>query len=241
MSKRVLMTCDYGQLEPRVMAHLANEKELINAFKEKIDIYSIIAQKLLKIDCPVREIKKRYPKERDVSKTAGLSILYGTGAGKLQEVIRKELGRSYSIAECKRFIEDYRNSFPGIKSFKLQLERDLSNRKTLLSLLRRPIYIESNDDLYMRALNLMVQGSASDLVIWSQTQFVIPALKKLGVDFKHRMIIHDEVVIELMADEAQLLTDEVIVPAMTKSVEEALNLSVPLAVEYHIGKEWAKP
>jgi DNA polymerase I-like protein with 3'-5' exonuclease and polymerase domains len=77
---------------------------------------------------PVKEIKAKHKKERDVSKTAGLSILYGTGAAKLQEVLRKELGKAYSLAECKFFIEDYRNQFPGIKALRKELDRKLANQ-----------------------------------------------------------------------------------------------------------------
>lgn len=236
-----LLTIDYSQIEVRLMAHLGQEKELINAFKEKIDPYSVIAQKLLKVNCDVRDLKKLFPKERDVSKTAGLSILYGTGAGKLQEVLKKELGRDYSISDCKRFIEDYRNDFQGIKDLRTRLDRQLSNRKVSYNLLGRPFYIDSNDEIYMKSLNTLVQGSASDLVLFSQFDLVIPELQKLGVSFTHRMVIHDEVVIELLEDEAELLTKEVIVPAMTTSVAKALDLLVPLAVEYHIGREWSKP
>lgn len=236
-----LVTIDYAQIEVRILAHLAKETELINAFKEKIDCYSLIAQKLLKIDCPVREIKARYKKERDVSKTAGLSILYGTGARKLQEVLAKELGLHRSVTDCKQFIDEYRNSFPAIKNYKQRLERELANGKKSHNLLGRPFSIDSNDDIYMKSMNTAVQGSASDLVIWSQTNLVIPELKKLGVAYKHRMVIHDEVVIELPKDEADLLVTEVIAPLMTTGVERALDLTTPLAIEYTISRQWEKP
>lgn len=239
--KNVLLTVDYAQIEVRIIAEVAQERELIDAFKEGIDPYSVIAHKLLKIDCDVREIKERFKKERDISKTAGLSILYGTGAAKLQEVLNKELKRNYSLTECRDFIKDYRDSLPGVQTLRKRLDRQLANQKVSYNLLGRPFYIESNDDIYMKGLNTLVQGSASDLVIWSQTEFVIPALKELEVDFKHRMLVHDEVVIELPEREAELLTTEVIVPAMTSRIEEALNLQVPLKVEYNISKQWEKP
>lgn len=240
-NSKKLLTIDYSQIEVRIIAELAKERELINAFKEKIDPYSVIAQKLLKLDCDVREIKERFKKERDISKTAGLSILYGTGAAKLQEVLNKELNKSYSIATCKAFINDYRNSLPGVAELRKRLDRALANGKVYHNLLGRPFSIETNEDIYMKGLNTLVQGSASDLVIWSQTAGVIPKLKELGVYFKHRMLIHDEVVIELDAEEADLLTQEVIIPAMTTDLANLLNLTVPLAVEYNISKGWEKP
>lgn len=241
-SKRslVLVTIDYAQIEVRVIAELAQENELIHAFKEGIDPYSLIAQKLLKINAPVKEIKEKFKKERDVSKTAGLSILYGTGAYKLQEVLKKDLGRNLSIADCKRFIEDYRNSLPGVKSFKRSLERSLANQKIAFNLLGRPFLIETNDDIYMKGLNTLVQGSASDLVIHSALK-VKAKLDKLGVVNNCRLLIHDEQVWELEADEAEMLVNELIVPTMTTEVVEELGLTVPLKVEYTINREWSKP
>ena len=239
-SSTVLGTIDYGQIEVRIIAELSKEKELINAFKQDIDPYSVIASKLLNIPGPIERIKKDYKKERDVSKTAGLSILYGTGARKLQEVLKKELNRSHTVEECKRFIEDYRNSFPQLKEFKLSLERRLSNAKVYKNLLGRPFIIESNEDVYMKALNTLVQGSASDLVLHSAIK-VQQKLRQLAVPAKCRLLIHDEQVWELPEDEADLLLSEVIVPAMTTEIERELGLTVPLKVEYTISREWEKP
>ncbi len=237
---RVLVTIDYAQIEVRIIAEVAKERELIHAFKEGIDPYSVIAQKLLKIDCPVREIKERFKKERDVSKTAGLSILYGTGAGKLQEVLNKELNASYSLTDCRHFIREYRDSFPAVKAFKQALEMKLANKKVYYNLLGRPFSIEDNEDLYMKSLNTLVQGSASDLVLYSALK-VKKRLDELSVPNKCRLLIHDEQVWELPADEAELLTQEVIIPAMTTEIEQELSLAVPLKVEYTINRCWEKP
>lgn len=237
---RVLATIDYSQIEVRIIAELTKEKELINAFKEGIDPYSIIAQKLLKINCPVRELKEKFKKERDVSKTAGLSILYGTGARKLQEVLNKELNKNYKLSDCKQFIEDYRNSLPAVRDFKQKLEQNLANGKIYYNLLGRPFSIEDNEDLYMKSLNTLVQGSASDLVMLSALR-VKQKLQDLGVYNKCRLIIHDEQVWELEKDEADLLVKEVIIPTMTQDMETELMLTVPLTVEYNINRCWEKP
>lgn len=236
-----LITADYSQIEVRIIAEITQEEELIYAFKQGIDPYSVIASKLFGIDCDVREIKSRFPKERNCAKTAGLSILYGTGAYKLKEVIEKDLGLKLSVQECKSYIERYREGLPKVSAFKQGLERDLANRKVYYNLLGRPFYIEENEDIYLKGLNTLVQGSASDLVVYSQTNFVIPALKKLGIDFTHRMLIHDEVVIEVPAMLAEELTKTVIEPAMTTEIEKTLSLAVPLKIEYTIAEEWSKP
>jgi len=238
--RNTLVTIDYAQIEVRIIAEVAKETELINAFKEGIDPYSIIAAKLFRINGDIRTIKTQFPKERNCAKTAGLSILYGTGALKLQEVIKKDLGLDIKLGECKNYIEDYRNSFPKIKKFKQDLEQKLANQKVYYNLLGRPFVIESNEDLYMKSLNTLVQGSASDLVVASALN-VEKRLKELGVDYKCRMLIHDEQVWQLPENEAQLLVDEVIVPEMTTKMQRKLNMVVPLKVEYSINTAWEKP
>lgn len=230
------LICDYAQIEVRILAELANEEELITAFKNGVDCYSIIASRLLKLDCPVADIKRQFPKERNVSKTAGLSIFYGTGAGKLREVLSKELGIHQSVKECGEFIANYRVGFPGIKTLKENLEARLANQNKINTLLGRPTYIHLNEDLYMKALNTVVQGSASDLVvraffeIWRGHPFIRPV-----------MIIHDEMVMEI-PDER--ITDNLIQDieaSATLGMERLLQLKTPLKIEYQVSKEWAKP
>jgi DNA polymerase I-like protein with 3'-5' exonuclease and polymerase domains len=227
---------DYAQIEVRILAELAKEKELIDAFKEGIDCYSIIAKKLLSLDCPVHELKKRHPRERDVSKTAGLSIFYGTGAGKLREVLSKELGLNRSLKDCRDFIENYRKGFAAIEAYKKQVEQALANQKKIHGLLGRPLYIHSNDDLYMKALNTVVQGSASDLVVeaFGSICRAFPFIKPV-------LIVHDEMVMEIpdaKLNEALLQEMETLA---TAALEKKFNLEVPLKIEWHVAKEWLKP
>lgn len=236
---KVFFIADYAQIEVRVLAHLSQEPKLIEAFKQGIDPYSLIAQTLLKINCDVKEIKERFKKERDVAKTAGLSIIYGTGGAKLQEVLSKELGLNYTINKCKEFIDDYRNSFPVLKGFKEKLERSLVNQRIVYNLLGRPFMIEDNEDLYMKALNTLVQGSSSDLVI-AGAFLIKETLNQLGIEYEFKMLVHDEIVIELPEELAPQLA-ELIEQIMTTKMEQKLHLSVPLKVEYVIDKCWSKP
>jgi DNA polymerase I-like protein with 3'-5' exonuclease and polymerase domains len=240
-----MVSIDYAQIEVRIIAELSQEPELLRAFKEDLDPYSILCQKLFSFvpevaACDVRELKKKFPAYRDCSKTAGLSILYGTGGGKLAETILKQLGLKLSVKACRGIIDNYRSSLPVLTAYKAQLEQDLQNRKIIHNLLHRPIMIEDNQDLYMKALNTMVQGSASDLVVYSQFKLVGPALQAIGIPYKPVALIHDEVLIELPEDQAEELIKTVIEPKMTTELQQELGLVVPLKVEYTIGKCWEK-
>lgn len=236
----ILVTLDFAQIEVRIIAQICQETELINAFNNQIDPYSLIAVKLFKLEADPKTFKQTHPKHRDVAKTAGLSILYGTGPNKLREVLAKELGIELSYTEAKMYIEDYRNRMPMVKKFKQSLEQSLANQKICYNLLGRPFSIDLNEDIYMQGLNTLVQGSASDMVVYGANK-VKQKLQELNVDFKFRMLIHDEMVIELPKDEAELLVREVIEPALTIELEKDLRLTVPIKIEYSIDRSWQKP
>lgn len=228
---------DYAQIEVRILAELAGEEELIHGFKKGIDCYSIIAQKLLKLPGEVADIKSRFPRERNASKTAGLSILYGTGAAQLREMLAKELGVTFSIGECRDFIRAYREGFPAIKAFKAGLEEALKDGKKIYGLLGRPIVIPDNDDIYMKGLNTLVQGSASDLVLHAFNKIT----RKLCQHVRPVLVVHDEMVMEIRDEEATPELLKEIEAIATTEIEAEFKLTVPLKIEAHVAKAWEKP
>lgn len=240
-----LVTIDYAQIEVRIMAELSREPRLLEAFEQGIDPYSLLVKSLFSFvpeieKCPVGEIKAQYPKFRDVGKTAGLSIFYGTGARKLSETIQKMIGLNVSPKKAGEIISNYRSSFPYLRDFKESIEYKLANRKVVPNLLGRPIMIESNEDLYMKGMNTIVQGSASDLVVDAAANEIPRALKAHGIHFQILALVHDEIVLELPDAQAHEITKEIIEPAMTTGLARKHGIVVPLKVEYHVGRRWEK-
>lgn len=227
---------DYAQIEVRIIAELAQEEKLLEAFHEGVDPYSLIAINLFKLDAPAHEIKSQFPAHRAVAKTVGLSILYGTGPNKLREVLEKELEISLSYNEARDFIINYRSSFPRITAYKTAIESKLSNRKKVYNLLGRPVYIHYNENLYMTALNTVVQGSASDLVLKAYARIYqsIPFIRPV-------LTVHDEIVFEIPEGKINEYILQQIETMMTTAMEKDLGLTVPLKIEYTLADEWAKP
>lgn len=156
------------------------------------------------------------------------------------------MDKKVTLEEAHEFIKAYRSSFSAVSVFKEQLAVKLSNAgfiqdRAYYNLLGRPFQIELNDDIYMKGLNTLIQGSSSDLVLWAQVACVIPRLNRLGIPYKYRLLVHDEVVIELPEKIAESITRDVIIPEMTTSVMKRLGLTVPLTTEYSISKQWQKP
>lgn len=238
-----LVTIDYAQIEPRLIAHAAKEPKLLDAFKSGADVYSVFANEIFDLketDFSKHYFAEKYPTERACGKTAGLSVLYGTGPKKFAEMVRKETGTELSLQRSKQLVDTFRNNLAAVGEFKAFLEKKLANQNQYLNLLGRPITIEHNDDLYMLGLNTFIQSSASDLVVDSQANVVIPQLKYHGIDFTHRLLVHDETVLELRQDEADQLVKEIIVPMMTEGMQRRWSLDVPIKVDYIISKRWEK-
>ena len=236
----VLFAGDYSQLEVRVIAELSKEPKLVDAFKRGVDPYSVFAKDMFSLDMPVEDIKQEAPLYREAGKVGVLSILYRTGPKKLRVSMQKILGQSISLQEAKTYIDNFKTGLPTLQYYDEQLQYALLNKKIVFNLLGRPFRIESNDDVYMKGLNSLVQGSASDLLVYSQVNLVLPELLRQGVWHETKMWVHDEAVLELKADEAEQVAEEIIKPAMTTKLQEHLKLDVPLKLSYTCNKMWEK-
>jgi len=236
----VLFAGDYSQLEVRVIAELSKEPKLIDAFKRGVDPYSVFAKDMFSLDMPVEDIKQEAALYREAGKVGVLSILYRTGPKKLRVSMQKILGQSISLQEAKTYIDNFKAGLPTLQYYDEQLQYALLNKKIVFNLLGRPFRIESNDDVYMKGLNSLVQGSASDLLVYSQVNLVLPELRRQGVWHETKMWVHDEAVLELKADEAEQVAEEIIKPAMTTKLQEHLKLDVPLKLSYTCNKMWEK-
>lgn len=232
------ISLDLAQIEPRLISEASKDSVLLNTFINDQDIYSILGVKLFGIDCPVNEFKTRYPKERQCAKTLALACFYGVGAGKFKEQIAKDLGIELGYEEAGRKIKDFLKQFPAIVEFKSRLESSLANRKVSYNLLGRPIYIADNDNL-RNALNVYIQGSASDLLIYAVFNHIKPFLESVGVRYEMSLLIHDQVVVSVDSDVAGELAPYLREELTTKTMK-SLGLTVPLKADMLVSKEWRK-
>lgn len=232
------ISLDLAQIEPRLIAEASKDQTLLNTFIDNQDIYSILGTKLFGINCPVSEFKTRYPKERQCAKTLALACFYGVGAGKFKEQIAKDLSIELGYEEAGRKIKDFLKQFPAIVDFKARLETSLSNRKVGYNLLGRPIYIADNDNL-RNALNVYIQGSASDLLIYSVFNHIQPFLDSVKVRYEISLLIHDQVVVSVDEEVAEELAPY-LTKQLTDKTKESLGLTVPLKADMLVSKEWRK-
>jgi DNA polymerase-1 len=227
----VLLSADYSQIELRVLAHLSKDEALIETFRRGEDVHDRTS---LEIFGPFSPISKEEQRRR--SKMINYALLYGKGAFTLA----KDIG--ISKKEAEEFIEQYFARYPKVRRF-LDETLDHARRtgvvRTLLGRLRRlpdlhaksfPVRMEAE----RQATNTPIQGSAADLI----KKAMVDLDRELGARrLRSRLIlqIHDELLLEVPEDEAEVARD------LVKDVmEKALPLDVPLVVDARLGANWAE-
>ncbi len=220
---------DYSQIELRVFAHMARATDMINAFKNGIDIHTKTASQIFNV--PVQDVDKNM---RRKAKAVNFGIIYGISSFGLSE----DLG--INIDEAKTFIDKYLETFPGIKDYMNSLVREAYNNGYVKTLMNRKRIIEeiNNKNYIIRqsgermALNTPIQGTAADILKKAMVE-IDREMKKLNLKSKMLVQVHDELVFEVAEDEIETLRDLV-----TRIMTTTYKLDVPLEVDYEIGDNW---
>ncbi|MCI0469393.1 MAG: DNA polymerase, partial [Nitrospirae bacterium] len=229
--KNILLSADYSQIELRILAHLSNDKGLIEAFKRDTDIHSVTAAEIFGVgESDVTNDMRR------VAKTVNFGIIYGISPYGLSESL------SISQAEAADYIARFFRRHEAVKGYidnAIKTARELGYVKTLMNR-KRPLPEINSANSSVRqqaerlAMNTPIQGSAADLIKMA----MINIHKKLtNSKLKTMMLlqIHDELLFEAAEDELDA------VKALVKAeMEHAMALSVPLKVEMGWGRNWAE-
>ncbi len=220
-----LLASDYSQIELRVLAHMANEKVLIDAFNNNEDIHTKTAQEIFQ----KQEISSL---ERRQAKAVNFGIIYGQSAWGLSE------GVNITKKDAERFIEAYYQTFPGIKGFMDKVVEDavalgyaetLYNRRRYLPELKSSVYMQRESGK-RNAMNAPIQGSAADVIKIAMIE-IDKALTSKKLKSKLLLQIHDELVFEVDKDEIDLMNNLV-----KEVMENCITLQVPLSIDSSMGK-----
>jgi DNA polymerase-1 len=220
-----LLAADYSQIELRVLAHMAKEEVLIDAFNHGEDIHTKTAQKIFQKET-ITSLERRQ------AKAVNFGIIYGQSAWGLSEEI--DIGAK----EAERFIETYYQEFPGIATFMEQVVETATNTGYVETLYKRRRYIpQLNSSVYMQreagrrnAMNAPIQGSAADILKIAMIQ-IDQAMKKQKLQSKLLLQIHDELVFEVEQGELEIMQELV-----KTTMESCVKLQVPLRVDQAFGK-----
>ena len=225
----VLVAADYSQIELRIMAHLSGDKRLLEAFASGEDIHSITAASVfgLPIELVTSEMRRK-------AKEINFGIIYGMGAFKLSN----QIGVSLKVA--KQYLEDYYQTYSGVKEFMETAPDDASRVGFVTTILGRKRYLPdlTNPNKMAQqaarriAINTTMQGSAADLMKLAMIN-VHSRLKTEKLPANLILQVHDELVLEAREDHL-----EAAINLLKFEMEHAYELSVPLVVDVSFGQNW---
>lgn len=226
---KVLVDADYSQIELRVLASIANDQNMISAFKSGADIHTATAAQVfgLPIDMVTPVLRSR-------AKAVNFGIVYGIGAFSLA----KDIG--VTRKEADNYIKNYLASYPNVASY---MENTIKNAKlngyvTTLFGRRRYLPELSSSNGMLRAFgervarNAPIQGTAADIIKLAMIK-VFDTLKREVPSAKLILQVHDELIVECDKKDAETVSG-----ILKTEMENAVHLSVNLIADAHFGKTW---
>ncbi|MEL7355727.1 MAG: DNA polymerase I [Cyanobacteria bacterium J06560_6] len=240
-----LVAADYSQIELRILAHLSEEPILVKAYRENDDVHRLTATLLFD-----KEKEEITPDERRIAKVVNFGVIYGMGAARFA----REMG--VHRLEAKGFIDRFNSRYPNVFGYLQQMQRaaisngyvqTIAGRRRYFNFTTRSLQALKGSDpseidlgklrtngydaaSLRAAANAPIQGSSADII-----KVAMIRLHKLLKDYQANMLlqVHDELIFEVPPDEWKVLQ-----PKIEQTMENAVELMVPLKVEAQSGKNW---
>ena len=225
-----LFAADYSQIELRILAHISNDKHLIETFKRNEDVHTTTAVRIFDLE----SADDVTPNMRRDAKAVNFGVVYGISDYGLSE----NLG--ISRKDAKEYIDTYFAQFPGVQDYIDNIIREAKEQGFVETMFHRRRYLPdiNSRNFNLRsfaertAMNTPIQGTAADIIKVAMVQ-VAKRLEEENLEAKMLLQVHDELVFEAPENE---------IPALEKLVEEtmehAIELSIPLSVESSSGETW---
>lgn len=228
-ANHVLISSDYSQIELRMLAHMADEEKLIDAFNQGMDIHTKTAMDVFNVS--MDEVDSHM---RRSAKAVNFGIVYGISDFGLASQL------NISRKDAKLYIDNYLASYPNIQKYMHDIVEQCKEDGYVSTLFKRRRQIpEINSSSYMTrefgkraAMNAPIQGSAADLI---KLAMINIDKKMMDMKVKSKMIlqVHDELIFDVCDDEIDLMKN-----IIREGMEQAMDLKVKLKADCNIGKSW---
>ncbi|MCG8463408.1 MAG: DNA polymerase, partial [Xanthomonadales bacterium] len=226
---RVLLACDYSQIELRIMAHLSQDPGLLNAFHKGVDVHSATAAEVFGVTPD--EVDKN---QRRAAKAINFGLMYGMSAFGLAKQL--EIPRD----QAQEYMNIYFERYPGVRAYMDQTRAQAHEQGYVETLFGRRLWLpeiksrngQRRQAAERAAINAPMQGTAADIIKRAMID-VDQWLQNQATDALLILQVHDELVLEVA--EAEL---ERVKAAVSESMANAAQLSVPLVVDAGVGKDW---
>ncbi|MDN0051389.1 DNA polymerase I [Bacteroides caecigallinarum] len=222
-------SADYSQIELRIMAHLSEDENMIEAFREEQDIHAATAAKIYKIN--IDEVTRE---QRSKAKTANFGIIYGISVFGLAE--RLNVDRK----EAKELIDGYFENYPKVKAYMDESIRSARDKGYIETIFKRKRYLPdiNSRNAVVRgyaernAINAPIQGSAADIIKVAMIR-IYKRFMDEGIKSKMILQVHDELNFSVLREEKEKVQQIVI-----SEMEAAYKMKVPLLADCGWGQNW---
>jgi DNA polymerase I len=225
----ILVSCDYSQIELRVLAHIADDENMIDAFKHHSDIHTKTASEVFKV--PIDEVTSLM---RSRAKAVNFGIVYGIGAFSLAQDLK------ISKKEAEEYMSIYFERYPKIKKYLEDIVKDAEETGYVLTILNRRRFIpeiKASNKIVKAlgdrlAMNAPIQGSAADIIKLAMVN-VYNRLNEKKLKSELILQVHDELILNVKKDEF-----EEVKKLVQCEMENAIKLKVALDVDVNFGNTW---
>ena len=227
----VLVDADYSQIELRLLAHISGDEAMRDAFLSGEDFHTVTASKVFNV--PVEEVT---PILRSRAKAVNFGIVYGISAFSLAQDI------GVFPNEAKAYMDAYLEKYHGVRDYMEAIKKKAKEDGYVATMFGRRRYLPElkSSNFNVRsfgervALNMPVQGTAADIIKLAMVN-VHRKLKEEKLSARLILQVHDELIVECPQEEAEQVRQ-----LLEREMENAVQLSVPLTAEAHIGHSWAE-
>lgn len=227
---------DLSGIEAALIALYSGDRTLYDMLDRGESIHDYNAKALFDLDCPVSEVKKLYPKQRQCAKNLGFACFYGAGYKRIQAVFATA-GFPITEQQAKQKLKNLKATYPKVFEFHEYITECFDRRETLFNLIGRPVNIQPHENTYMTGFNTLIQSSASDLNLYACEKFWKEWHTHGGV--YPLLVIHDCIMAEA-EDQVAESAAESLAKFMTDFKLESEHGLIKLKVEGGVSHEWAK-
>ena len=227
----ILLSADYSQVELRILAHLSQDRGLLDAFRNDLDIHSRTASELF--SAPIDKVTSEM---RRIAKIVNFGVIYGISPFGLSETL------NISREDAKKYIEQYFDKHPGVKKYIEDTLQSAKGKGYVVTLFGRkrsvPELKTENSTIRQQgerlAINSPIQGTAADIIKIAMIQ-IEKDFRDRGLKARMILQVHDELLFELPIQEHETVKDIV-----KEKMEKAVELSVPIKVDIGCGRNWGE-
>ncbi len=230
-SGNILIDADYSQVELRLMAHLSQDPNMLNAFCQNSDIHAQTAASLFKV-----ELKDVTKEMRYQAKTANFAMIYGSSAYGLSQNL------NITPKDAKVLIDNYFETYAKVKEYMDKMIKQARDNTFVTTLMGRKRYLKSinsrnsllRSTAEHNAINTPIQGSAADIIKMAMIN-IHKKIKELNLESKMIMQVHDELTFDVPKHEQEKMLE-----LIKNEMENCVKLTVPLLVDIETGENWAE-